>query len=277
MKRFFILTATLLCMGAALAAQSNSLYIQRYNSLVSRVGFAGVGVETLLDNWAKADSADVNVHIGRFNYYFAKAQTLNVTVHEGKTFLGEKPVLTLKDSLGRNVNYFNEYFYDDQLVGEAIKAIDRAISLKPERLDLCVIKADALVDYEKESPDLATQYLLDLARHHFVDKPSWEPENEVDDETFCNLIQGYCYRFSSTATPQSYESFRRLSEAMCKYQPRNTVFINNLGSYYSLAKKNDKTALKYYKKSLKVNPDDEIAAKNIEIINRRLAAAKKKK
>lgn len=277
MKRFSIVTAAFMCLGVMLAAQGNTAYIQRYNSLVARVGFAGVGVETLLDNWAKADSADVNVHIGRFNYYFTKAQTMDVTVHAGKTFLGEKPVLTLKDSLGRNVNYFNEYFYDDQLVGEAIKAIDRAISLEPLRFDLCVVKADALVDYEKESPDLATQYLLDLMHRHFVDKAAWEPVNEVDDESFSNLIQGYCYRFSSTATPQSFESFRRLSEAMCRYQPRNTVFINNLGSYYSLAKKNDKTALKYYKKSLKVNPEDEIALKNIEIINRRMAAAKKKK
>lgn len=271
-----ILTVALLSFCASLAAQSNATYIQRYNSLVARVGFAGVGVETLLDNWAKADSTDVNVHIGRFNYYFTKAQTMEVTVHPGKTFLGEKPVLSLKDSLGRSVNYFNEYYYDDQLVGEAVKAIDKAIGMNPERLDLCVIKADALVDYEKESPDLATQYLLDLAHRHFVDRVAWESEQDVDNEAFCNLIQGYCYRFSATATPQSYESFRRLSEAMCKYQPRNTVFINNMGSYYSLAKKNDKTALKYYKKALKVSPEDEIALKNIDIINRRLAAAKKK-
>ena len=56
---------------------------------------------------------------------------------------------------------------------------------------------------------------------------------------------------------------------MLDYQPKNTLFISNIGSYYLVAQSNPKTALKYYNKVLKIKPDDYTAIKNCIIIARK--------
>ena len=54
MKRLLILSV-LLCGTLLAAAQTTKEdFLRRYNNLVDRVGPTGVGVETLLDNWAAA-------------------------------------------------------------------------------------------------------------------------------------------------------------------------------------------------------------------------------
>jgi len=45
-----------LAIPAAAQSQSAERYEQRYDLLVSQFGPAGVGVETVLDNWEKVDS-----------------------------------------------------------------------------------------------------------------------------------------------------------------------------------------------------------------------------
>ena len=61
-----VLAVSAFALAVPASAQNNN-FQQRYNNLVARVGAAGVGVETLLDNWEKADSADVNLLSARFN------------------------------------------------------------------------------------------------------------------------------------------------------------------------------------------------------------------
>ena len=52
MRKILVLAA--LCMTAMMSAQTPSeKYEQRYNMLSSQFGAAGVGVETVLDNWEK--------------------------------------------------------------------------------------------------------------------------------------------------------------------------------------------------------------------------------
>jgi tetratricopeptide (TPR) repeat protein len=53
--------------------------------------------------------------------------------------------------------------------------------------------------------------------------------------------------------------------------PDNTEFVNNIGSYYLIAKEDYKTAYKYYNKVLKAHPDDMTAIRN------GLVAARKQK
>ena len=49
-----ILSAVLILSMSVICLRAQD-YERRYNLLVSQVGPAGVGVETLLDNWAKAE------------------------------------------------------------------------------------------------------------------------------------------------------------------------------------------------------------------------------
>ena len=113
--------------AAALMAQTPSAkeFNDRYQLLVSKLGLSGVGIETLLNRWAAAYPDDTEMLSGKFSYYLDKSRTASVVQKDQKRFLGEQPILTLKDSTGKNVNYFQEYFYDDDLFGEAQKAIGR--------------------------------------------------------------------------------------------------------------------------------------------------------
>ena len=98
MKRIIqIITFSLL--AASVHAQ-NVDYAKKYEMLVSRLGPAGVGVETLLDNWKQADSADVDMLSARISYYLAKSRSTEVVTRPSKTYLAQKPILSLKDSTG---------------------------------------------------------------------------------------------------------------------------------------------------------------------------------
>ena len=84
MNRFVSFTVAML-LSAAAFAQSEK-YEQRYDLLVSKLGYAGVGVETVLDNWERADSTDSKMLLGRFNYLFTKAQSAQIVEKKTKKY-----------------------------------------------------------------------------------------------------------------------------------------------------------------------------------------------
>lgn len=254
-----------LAFGLALSAgaQTSARFEQRYDLLVSQFGPAGVGVETVLDNWAKVDSTNAKMLQGRFTYLFTKAQSSELEIRPGKKYLGMEPVLTLKDSLGNDVNYFQINVFDDEIYAEAVKAADKAISYWPDKLDFRFMKANAYIAYEKESPDMALSCIMALVDENQARKSSWEYEGDkVDQDFFQNAVQEYCYSFYALGTPEGYEAFRTLSEKMSVLFPDNPGFLNNLGTYYLIAKEDYKSAYKYYNKVLKAHPDDYTAIKN---------------
>lgn len=254
-----------LALGLALSAgaQTSARFEQRYDLLVSQFGPAGVGVETVLDNWAKVDSTNAKMLQGRFTYLFTKAQSSELEIRPGKKYLGMEPVLTLKDSLGNDVNYFQINVFDDEIYAEAVKAADKAISYWPDKLDFRFMKANAYIAYEKESPDMALSCIMALVDENQARKSSWEYEGDkVDQDFFQNAVQEYCYSFYALGTPEGYEAFRTLSEKMSVLFPDNPGFLNNLGTYYLIAKEDYKSAYKYYNKVLKAHPDDYTAIKN---------------
>jgi tetratricopeptide (TPR) repeat protein len=267
----------LICIAAGLAAAVLSFaqserYEQRYDLLVSQFGPAGVGVETVLNNWSKVDSTNVKMLSGRFLYYFTKAQTLKVEPRSGKKYLGMEPMLTLKDSLGNDVYYYQMTVYDDELYGESLKVIDKAVSFWPDRLDFRFMKANAYIAYEKESPDMALSYLMDLADRQKAGKTSWTYDGkEADDEFFQGAMQEYCYSLYALGTPSAYDAFLKLSQKLSSLYPANTDFLDNIGSYYLIVKQDYKNAYKYYNKALKLDPKDETAMRNA------LTAAKRQK
>lgn len=75
MRRLIVAAAVLMMHIAAFAQTESERYEQRYDMLVSKLGPAGVGVETVLNNWEKVDSANAKMLLGRFSYLFTKAQS----------------------------------------------------------------------------------------------------------------------------------------------------------------------------------------------------------
>lgn len=271
MHRFFcFLTALAISLTAIAQTPSSKDFQDRYDLLVSKLGPTGVGIETLLDRWAAAYPDDVQMLTGKFSYWFSKSQTLQLVPKDQQKFLGENPTVVLKDSTGANVNYFQETMYDDEMFGEAQKALEKAIQLYPDRLDLRFLKVASLIGYEKESPDMALSSLKSLMIYNATQHPKWEYPGveKVDNEFFSAALQEYCYLFFRYGTPATYEAFKELSQQMLTYEPKNVLFLDNIGSYWLVARKDNKTAMKYYYKVLKIKADDLTAIKNIIILAR---------
>lgn len=276
-KIIMFATALLLSYTAVMAQTESERYEQRYEMLASRLGPAGVGIETVLDNWAKVDSTNARMLLGRFSYYFTKAQTSEIVTKPQKKYLGMDPLLTLKDSLGNDVYYFQQNVFDDELYGQAIKAADRAISFWPDRLDFRFMKANAYIAYEKESPDMALAFLTALVDENVRRKGAWEYEGTAaDPDFFEDAMQEYCYSFYTIGSDAAREAFLTLSQKLSGLYPGNAGFMNNIGSYY-LVKHEYKTALKYYDKVLKKHPSDYTAIQNGLIAARRLKSEKLEK
>ena len=265
-----------LAIPAAAQSQSAERYEQRYDLLVSQFGPAGVGVETVLDNWEKVDSTSAKYLYARFSYLFTKAQTAEVISRPDKKYLGMEPMLTLTDSLGKEVHYYQVNVFDDELYGRAIKVIDRAISVHPDNLEFRFVKANAYIAYEKESPDMALPYMLDLAGRE--KERNWMYDGQkIEQGFFPEAMQEYCYSFYTIGTPAAMSAFLALSQKLAEVYPDHLDFMNNIGSYHMLVKNDYKAALKQYGKVLKKDPSNYTAIKNSVLASRRMGNVKSEK
>jgi len=270
MKRFLTLLVAFALPLSLLAQTSQEDYIRRYNNLVSRVGPAGVGVETLIDRWAEAYPDDLQQLLARFSFWFNKGQSSSVIQLPQDRYLGRDPILPMTDSLGRKNNYFEDIVYEDESFGLALEALDKAVALNPQRLDLRLLRIDALTAYEKGSPDMALASLKALVDENYKQHPAWTHESleKVDDDVFKALIQDYCFTFFRLGTDSSAEAFKGLSEHMLTYSKDDPLFLDNIGSYWLVSKKDYKKAQKYYDQVLKKHPDDVTAIRNCVLLAR---------
>lgn len=251
----------------ASAQMSPDFYRKQYARQVESFGVAGLGVEAIIDKWEQAAPGDPDMLMARFSYWLAKGKSDKMVVKDQARFLGARPTLTLKDSLGRNVNYFEETFFDDECFAKASSVIEEALRMYPDELQFRFAKINALLDYEKESPDMAFAEIQALMDRHLASHPAWTFKGEAtDEEDIENAMLDYCSVLFTEGTRTSYEMFLTLSTRMSKIYPKNSSFISNIGTYWLIAKDNRKKASSYYKKALKMNPDDYAAKRNMEII-----------
>jgi tetratricopeptide (TPR) repeat protein len=174
-----------------------------------------------------------------------------------------EPLLSLKDSTGAPVYYFREMLYDDELFAKALKTADRLVSLYPDDLDYRFLKANALVAYEKESPDMAYAYLSDLITENASRTRPWNYEGKkMEQGFFPEAMQEYCRSFYLVGGDAAMNVFFSLSKRLWELYPSNVCFLSNMATYYLVAQDDPKTALKYYNKVLKKVKDDQTALRN---------------
>lgn len=254
----------------AFAQSSEKEYLERYALLANRLGADGVGIETLVNKWIADFPSDANAFVAQFNYYFFKSRSTQVLAKEGDKFLGNSPVLTMKDSLGNDVNFFEEAFFDDSLFTMSTQAIDKAIGISPKALEYRFNKITALEGYEKSSPDMTMMTINSLIDSYYADPSMWTYNGElVDNAFFGDAIQEYCLSFYLLATPECFEAFRKVSEHMLQFDKNDVRYLGNLGTYYLVCKQDKKQARKYYTTVLKNDPENYAALKNMVLIARK--------
>lgn len=249
-------------------------FLSDFERQVRNVGMDGVGVETIVNRWISACPDDPKAYEARFNFLLAKSRTTELVPKERRRYLGQDPVLTLKDSLGRNVNYFEEVSYDDSLFADALNSVRKAAMLAPDELRYRYDMISALISYEKDSPDMGAVEILDLisdfesdpARKWTLDSELLESSPKAPDYRFSQAMGEFCYLFFHLGSDEGYRYFLAVSEVMNRLDPRNPVFLDNIGSYWLVVRKNERKAARYYRKALKIDPEDYAAQTNLEII-----------
>lgn len=281
--RNIICVLTALVLSVSVYAQSTD-YLRRYNLLLNRVGPSGVGIETLLENWQKAEPENPDMLEARFYFYISKSQGTEIISSYESKFLGANPVLTLKDSSGVDVHYYEVLKYEEALFVDALEILDQAIDLCPDRLDFRFLKANAYMSYERGEMDFTLSNILGLVHDFMNTDRKWQYKVDfsselytVDKEEFASLMKDYCHDFFYMGTPASYQAFLKLSQRLNGYFKKDADFVANIGSYYHVAEKDYKTALKYYDKALKLQPGHRSIINNALIAARSLKDAKLEK
>lgn len=263
-KRLFTLLVLLSAAVLPAAAQlSSAEYKERYDRQVRAVGYAGLGVETILERWGNVYPDDPDMLEGRFFFDFTRARSTKMLRTSKSGYMGREPLMALKDSTGAPVYFYEEEFYDDSLFNSALRFLDRAASLRPDEFLYRSHLLNAQIAREKEDPVLSVEELDALISYDKARHPAWTFRGqETAQDFFVGVVQDYCRLYFEIGSPKSYAALRRLSERMIKLYPARMEFQNNMGSYWRTAEKNPKKAAAIYKKVLSRDKDNYMAAKN---------------
>lgn len=268
-KRTALLLIAICAPLLSLAQPSAAEFKEKYDRQVRNTGYDGVGVETILDRWEAAFPDDCNMLEGRFLFYLTRSRTVGTRRSPRDRFMGKEPVMSLKDSLGNPVHFFEEEFYSDSLFNIAIRFVSRAILLEPHEFLYRADLLNAQIAREKEEPLVSVEELDALISYDKAHNPKWKfRSGDTEEGFFASVVQEYCRLYFDIGTERSYAAFRRISERMCKLYPKRLEFLSNLGSYWKVAGNNPGKALGYYKKVLSKDPRNYVAAKNCYIIAR---------
>ncbi len=271
MKRFITIAALLLGCAVCGAQDSVEALQEKYNRLVRTLGYDGVGVETTLERWEAVSPLDGNMLEGWFNFWITKARSTEALPLDRQTYLGQKPLVSLKDSTGRIVNYFQVTNYDDEYFGKAASAIERAIAAHPDNLGYRLERIDALMAYEEGTPELALDALLKLIQEDQKGTVRWIYGGDtLQRSDFADLMQQYCYFLFQADEPGTLDAFYTISQKLFKSYPDKLDFLCNQGSYFLKAKGNYKKALKLFEDVLKKDPENRNALTNSVIAARKM-------
>lgn len=264
MKRvLLVLMGALLALQPVSAQLSSAEYKEKYDRQVRAVGYAGLGVETILEHWGNVHPDDPDMLEGRFFFDLTRARSTKMLRSPKAKYMGREPVMTLKDSTGTPVYFYEEEFYADSLFACAIRHLDRAAALRPEEFLYRSHLLNALIAKEKEEPVLSVEELDALIGHDKATRPKWTFRGQATEpEFFADVVQDYCRLYYDIGTPKSYAAMRRISERMIKLYPARLEFQTNMGAYWRTAENNPKKALAVYKKVLAKDKDNYQAAKN---------------
>lgn len=215
----------------------------------------------ILSAWDKTAHNDPARYVALFNYDFNRAlmPVLSLTTTPGKT-----DGFVLKDKNNKTAGYlgttssFNDYYLD-----KALKVIDSAITLFPNRLDMRFGKVYLLgrtSSYDKFAQEIvnAVDYGQSISN-----KWLWRDGKPLDDpdKFILSTVQSYMNQLFKAGDTQT-NNMRLISQAVLKYYPDSVETLSDLAVAYMIDKQYDK-ALPLLLKAEKIAPQDYIVLNNI--------------
>lgn len=210
-------------------------------------------------------SQDPEYYVVLLNYVLTKGDKSVLVVSPGKPKPDDLEVHD-KDS-GKVVGFIgNRGGYDEKLIVDGITKTQKALKSFNSRLDIHFgivaiaekikrwdIVGNQLVQILKVSKEINNNWL-------------WGPINSMDGNPRNFMIQNIVSRTAElfeTSTPVSDEAFRKVSEALTQFYPKEIYGYANLGLYYATKNRYD-LAEQYFKKALKIDPNDKIVLGNMK-------------
>lgn len=178
-------------------------------------------------------------------------------------------VMTLEDTVnGGAAGYlYNGYTIVDRAqVDSAFMWLNKGIQAFPDRLDLYLGLATAhlyCLDVDK-----MLNVLEQAMKQEVKNKGKWlwteDEKVDKDEDILFSRIQEDFSRFLEA---EDLDNAEKLARMAMTYFPKRAEYVNDLGTVY-IYRNNLEEGLKYYKKALKLAPDDELIKGNIEYLEK---------
>ena len=248
-------------------------YGERFSALFEKKDTAGQRI--LLEEWQQNDSNDAELYIGWFNYYINLSKTgglrLDTRVKEGEE------ALMLQDSNSDTVAFIlEETFYQQQLLDEGFRNIEKGISKHPKRLDMRFGHIYMLG--ENQQYDRFTEEIVNAIHYSDKIKNQWlwsEGKPLEDAENFMlTSLQDYVMTLYNTMDDSLMKKIGEIATTVLRYHPKHVESLSNLALVHLVAGEYEK-ALEPLLSAEKLSPDDWIVLNNIAYAYKNLGEKKK--
>lgn len=219
-------------------------------------------VKNFLVEWESKAPQDVEMLIAFANFYVNKGRQSVLAINDHPK--GES--MSFYDSTSNSTQYISGLtIYDTLYFGKALNYLNRAIRLKPQRLDILFGEAYLLGDAEnyKAQKDILIK-AIDIS-DSIKNKWLWTNDSVLTDAKtyFIENLQSYIAGMAN-AGESNFDYIMEISQRVIKYYPDELYANSNLGMVYSIKGQYD-LALKYLMKAEKVNSEDYIVLNDIAL------------
>lgn len=225
--------------------------------------------------WEAASPEDAQLWIDRFNHLFNRSRrSVMILRAAGDTepLPGESPDrFILQDSTGAEAaGLFQRTEYDENLLARAVEAIDRGITLHPDRLDMRLGRAAAFMYAGKY--DRMVESLCRLMNRAEQNNGQWigthgtTAQTVTPKELIADYLQDYVGTLLDALTSEPDDpasaALGRLAEREAAYSSESPVALNNVAVWHYTAGRPEE-ALRWFIRASEADPEDALIVLNI--------------
>jgi tetratricopeptide (TPR) repeat protein len=220
------------------------------------------GLLMIVKQWEAKHPNDPEMFVAYANYHGKKAfrELVQMTTEkpEGVEFM------ELTDSLGNQGGYLHsEMIVNDSSVQTAVRYLDKAISLFPNRLDFRLGKI--FLTRESEHWDWMETEIVATLQQSMKLEHRWKTEHnekikEAQPFLYSSLQETFYVLFES-GLPYAYDIIERSSRLIIQQQDQNVIALSNIATCLMMKEKH-LDALTYLNKAYQISPNDIIIVGN---------------